>query len=58
MNNDTAAQLLGPRYCWALHTEPVKRLIDYITALEAKLCQCPPASTRINGYGEIVDLPR
>ena len=33
--------ILGPRYIWAIHTEPVKRLMDYITALEAKLCQCP-----------------
>lgn len=49
MNNETAAQLLGPRYSWALHTVPVQRLIDYITALESRLneavavkpCECP-----------------
>lgn len=50
MNSDTAAQLLGPRYSWAVHTEPVKRLMDYITAIEDRLnalagvkpCECPP----------------
>jgi hypothetical protein len=50
MTPETAAQLLGPRYSWAVHTVPVQKLIDYITALEDRLneaagvkaCECPP----------------
>jgi len=49
MDNNTAAQLLGERYSWSLHTVPVQRLIDYITMLESRLneaqavkpCECP-----------------
>lgn len=42
MDAKQVAELLGPRYNWAVHSEPVKRMMDYVTALEARLCQCPP----------------
>ena len=48
--HETVEQLLGPRYVWALHTEPAKRMLDYIRTLEARVnelqgvkpCECPP----------------
>jgi hypothetical protein len=42
MDSNTAAQLLGPRYAWAVNTVPVQKLIEHITLLEDKLCQCQP----------------
>lgn len=39
MDVNQVAALLGPRYCWAYHTEPVKRMMDYATMLEEKLAE-------------------
>lgn len=65
MNNETVIAILGPRYAWAINTEPVIRLMDYITILEEKLgilsaikhCECPPEPPSRSAPTSFVNLP-